>query len=48
MTVLITLYLNLLTILQIYLAAYSIGDFMIGNGTIEISQIEFGTINIVE
>jgi len=50
MAVLITLYSNPLTIVPIYLAAYAIGEFVIGNGTIEMPQVEFSILdkNIVE
>lgn len=50
MAVLITLYSNPLTIVPIYLAAYAIGEFVIGNGTIKMPQVEFSILdkNIVE
>ena len=39
--VLITLYSNPLTIVPIYLAAYTIGEFVNGNGTSNMPQVEF-------
>jgi uncharacterized protein (DUF2062 family) len=43
--VLITLYSNPLTIVPIYLAAYTIGKFVIGNGTINMPQVEFSLLD---
>jgi uncharacterized protein (DUF2062 family) len=43
--VLITLYSNPLTIVPIYLAAYAIGKFVIGNGTINMPQVEFSLLD---
>ena len=50
MAVLITLYSNPLTIVPIYLTAYAIGEFVVGNGTVKMPQIEFNILdkNIVE
>ncbi len=43
--VLTTLYSNPLTIVPIYLAAYTIGKFVIGNGTINMLQVEFSLLD---
>ncbi|MEE8287957.1 MAG: DUF2062 domain-containing protein [Nitrosomonadaceae bacterium] len=43
--VLITLYSNPLTIVPIYLVAYTIGKFVIGNGTINMPQVEFSLLD---
>jgi len=43
--VLTTLYSNPLTIVPIYLAAYTIGKFVIGNGTINMPQVEFSLLD---
>jgi len=43
--VLITLYSNPLTIVPIYLVAYTIGKFVIGNGTINVPQVEFSLLD---
>ena len=43
--VLITLYSNPFTIVPIYLAAYAIGDFVIGNGAASMPQFEFSLLD---
>jgi hypothetical protein len=45
MAVLITLYSNFLTIVPIYLVAYAIGRFVIGNDTINMPQVEFSLLD---
>jgi uncharacterized protein (DUF2062 family) len=45
MAALITLYSNPLTIVPIYLVAYAIGEFVIGNGITKIPQVEFSILD---